>query len=208
MNYIGVRQDLVKVVYDRVLNPVFEFSYERKTGSNPVALALKWSKEERNSINLILGGFGWIIVALAGWKIGIEGYRPLDSATTLLLTILFLAPGVLFFLSGSIRSIREDRYKTSIKQFLTDLDVLYGVAEEASVSRQAVLRLETEVLRRLVESALTKKAGEILELQNENDIHPRLDDVRLEFGKMYDTFDRLGLVSGGYKKFFDQTKDR
>jgi len=216
--------ELAAWAQERLLPTCFERAWMTRTKINPVALAVQMVEAENKKklrkekmqgafVRIFLyGGASVALVYAASLLPDSVGIR----FEILMAVALFFTVAMVFSLSGyavaskmQVRSFDDDSER-EILAFWTDLKDF----RDWGHINAALSRFSDEEFESIAEVIMVKAARLQLEMQKkipekaekETELMLELGDATSEFHRRYGTLQRLGLVSGDFKKFYDKAR--
>lgn len=210
---------LVKLAQERTLSAVFEKSWEEKMGVNPVAVAIQMGQQRRGEAScfremFITGISFFFLIALAIFaansKNGMTSLGAMAHILCLVYTAIFGEIAFLWFNWWGA----HPKITYSMDEFLADLNALCKWLNPESLSTDVLLSSNEGVVKFAVNSLLVSDAISLVKLEQEKGkiAAERLGRIcemelaRKRFTARHNTLARLGLVSGGFDKYFDEAK--
>jgi hypothetical protein len=210
---------LVKLAQERTLSAVFEKSWEEKMGVNPVAMAIQMNRRRQDDVfcfhELFIAGISFFfLIALAVFAANSKDGITSLGAMVHILCLVYTAIPVWIALLWLNRRGANPKITYSMDEFLADLNALCKWLNPESLSTDILLSSNEGVVKFAVNSLLVSDAISLVKLEQEKGkiAAERLGRIcemelaRKRFTARHNTLARLGLVSGGFDKYFDEAK--
>lgn len=209
--------ELAALAEDREFSVQLEEGYHRSTHQNPVESAIKWLHAYKKSKWLLQQARNCsIVLMIILIAFLVHGFKNLISLEAFAVSIpLGLYIILLLMQAKFIDGHKADLLEQEVEPFLKDLNALISWSSELT-TRSQLLKTFGDTHRKNVSSKiLIAKAKEVLKVQEggpyknlKDEAHRMLEQASHmdELKRRYDILQRFGIVSGGYKKYFETAK--
>ena len=215
--------ELAAWAQERFLPTCFERAWETRTRRNPVTLAIRMIEaDEKRKLRgeRIMNSFAQFLLCVLAFGAFVGAANLLSSLDfwpwvfTALSSLFVIAAFVFLKRFMSARKMQTRSFElgdeTEVLGFYADLENLRNWGRLSAV----LSRFSEEKLGSIAEIIMVKAARLQLEMQKkipekaekETELMLELGDATSEFHRRYGTLQRLGLVSGDFKKFYDKAR--
>ena len=218
MAQISVRvsvSDAAQLGLERRIPAIFERAYLASTGVNPVKQAIQNVRASGRRVNLLYVMGFLCVIALLSAANQAELYFGSDKAQFskfFIAQFIFLAGAIVLLYFQSCTEAELGKLNADIVQsFCADLSVFCNLSGD---DPQHLGDLNNNSAREIAKAILVRNAFEQLSFHEQEIGNPDAQLTRMieegkmmqEFERRFNVFQRLGLVSGGYKQFFDEAR--
>lgn len=180
---------------------------------NPLLLAkdlgIKYQQRHRFALKLLLSGLLTLGGSIA--LMSIFGHQGRDTtATEGITTVLLILSGIVgfFILIGAVFTFGPIPYEEGepVRTFIYSLDILQRSLAE---SAESFCQMTAQAMQEKAGQFLVARAACVLKLQEESEpgiVDPVEVEAKERFARAHQLFRSFGLITGGFKPFFDRAK--